>query len=133
MSSFLKKHTVPFGIGAFGYGLIEIIWRGFTHPSMMLAGGLSVIVLSAINKSFRGLRLLYRCIIGSAAITVIEFIFGCIFNLALKKGVWDYSSVKFNVLGQVCLLYSVLWGFLCIIALPLSEKLCSTKRNSSTG
>ena len=124
---FLKNTTVSFGIGAFAYGLMEVIWRGFTHPSMMLAGGICVPILSAINKNCRKLRFLYRCIIGSAAITAVEFIFGCVFNLLLHKSVWDYSGLKCNVLGQICLLYSVIWAFICIPALPLCEKICGRR------
>ena len=33
--------------------------------------------------------------------------------------VWDYSGFPLNIMGQVCLLYSVLWGLLSIVAIPL--------------
>ena len=35
-----KTNFVLFGIGALGYGLIEILWRGYTHYSMLTAGGI---------------------------------------------------------------------------------------------
>lgn len=67
--------------------------------------------------------LLYRCMLGGIAVTSVEFVFGVIFNLILKKNIWDYSKIPFNIGGQVCLLYTVLWSFLSIIAIPLSVKL----------
>lgn len=53
-----------------------------------------------------------RCAAGSAAITTVEFLFGCVFNLGLGMKVWDYSSEAFNIAGQVCARYSILWFFL---------------------
>ena len=40
----------------------------------------------------------------------------------LGLDVWDYSKVPFNFLGQVCVLYSVLWGFLSAAAIPFAGK-----------
>ncbi len=111
-----------FLIGAFGYSIIELLWRGRTHWSMMLAGGISFFLFAIIEKRFSHLPRLYRCIFGSAAVTVIELIFGLIFNVYLRIGVWDYSKIPFNFMGQICVLYSVLWGFLCIPVMPLARK-----------
>lgn len=49
-------------------------------------------------------------------ITLLEFIFGIVFNQLLKMNVWDYSGVPLNVLGQICLPFSLIWyGFGIII------------------
>ena len=42
-------------------------------------------------------------------ITLTEFIFGVIFNIYLNLNVWDYSGMAFNLMGQVCLPYTLLW------------------------
>ena len=55
-----------------------------------------------------------KCVIGSAVITSYELVSGIIFNKILKLKVWDYSDRPFNIKGQICPLYSVLWGLLCI-------------------
>ncbi len=52
-------------------------------------------------------------------VTAVEYVSGCLFNLRLKLNVWDYSEMPFNLSGQVCLLYTVLWGFLSATAMPL--------------
>ena len=57
-------------------------------------------------------------LIGSFIITVMEFIAGCILNLWLGLNVWSYADMPYNILGQVCLPYMILWFFLspvCII------------------
>ena len=50
-------------------------------------------------------------------ITGIEFLTGVVVNIVLKMNVWDYSAMPGNILGQVCLPYSLLWFFLTIPAL----------------
>lgn len=118
----MKTKGILFLIGAVGYGLIEIIWRGYTHISMLFAGGICFNIFSVIAKKCAGMRKFNICIIGSLAVTAVEFIFGCIFNLLLRKNVWDYSRQPFNILGQVCLLYSVFWGLLSLIFIPFAGR-----------
>lgn len=116
----MKNNLILFLLGAFLYGLVEVVWRGYSHWSMMIAGGLCFIVFARISEKLIGLPLLYKCILGSACITLIEFVFGLIFNLYFKLDVWDYSNLPLNFLGQICLLYSVLWGYLCSLAIPFA-------------
>ncbi|MBQ4120101.1 MAG: hypothetical protein IJD45_06905 [Clostridia bacterium] len=115
-----KTNLVLFPIGALGYGLIEILWRGYTHISMLLAGGICFVFFAKIGERFKKANLLTKAVIGSFFVTFIELIFGIIFNIILKKGVWDYSKMPFNFKGQICLLYSVFWGVLSLIFIPLS-------------
>lgn len=116
----MQKYIILFGLGGFSYGLIEVLWRGYTHPTMMVAGGLCFAAFYLINKKLSGFPFLYRCIAASLTVTAVELVFGFIFNIILKMQVWDYSNIPLNLFGQICLLFSVLWGFLGIIALPLA-------------
>lgn len=118
----IKGNTVIFGVGAVGYGLIEVIWRGYTHWSMLCAGGLSFLGLSTISKTMKNSNLFKKALAGCGIITAIEFIFGAVFNLILKKDVWDYSRMPLNIKGQVCALYSFFWLVLSMIFVPLSGK-----------
>lgn len=100
-----------FLIGAAGYGLIEIIWRGYTHWTMLLLGGLCLLMIIYINNNVNT-SFIIKCVMCSIAITCVEFVTGMIFNVVLHWGIWDYGDMAFNVLGQICLYYSVLWAFL---------------------
>ena len=111
-----------FFIGGFGYNLIEILWRGYTHVSMFFAGGICFNAFSFIGKKFNNLSKTTLCLLGAAAVTTVEFIVGCIVNLWLKKRVWDYSSQPFNIAGQICPSFSFVWGILSFIFIPLSLK-----------
>lgn len=114
----MKTYTILFGLGAFGYGIIEVLWRGYSHWTMMLAGGICFVLFSLIYEKLNRLPLLYKCISGSLTVTAVELIFGLIFNLGFGMEIWDYSNLPLNLLGQICLLFSTLWGFLCVIAVP---------------
>ncbi len=115
-----------FSIGACGYGLIELLWRGHTHPSMLGAGGLSFLGLSFIDRIMKSASAVKKAIMGCALITFIEYIFGLVFNIFLKKNVWDYSKQPFNLNGQICLLYSIFWLFLSGLFMPFAKKLNNT-------
>lgn len=116
----LRKYTVLFLIGAVGYALLETAWRGYTHWSMLLAGGVCFVLFSLINARWRLRPLLYKVLLCALAVTGVELVFGLIFNLWLGLDVWDYSALPFNFLGQICLIYTVLWGVLAWCFLPLA-------------
>ena len=117
------EYTLVFLLGATAYIGLEILFRGFTHWTMFFAGGLSFAVLYRIFTGNRSLPLWKSCLIGALVITGIEFLFGCIFNLALGWNVWDYSHYPFHLMGQVCLFYTLLWFVLSAPILWLSRGL----------
>lgn len=114
-----KTAAGVFCIGGLLYNLIEICWRGYTHWSMFLLGGCCFQVIGSIHDRFADRRPLFRCTLCAGAVTALEFLSGCVVNLHLHLNVWDYSRMPFNIKGQVCLLYSVLWGALSLIACPV--------------
>ncbi len=120
-----KHDGAVFLTGAAGYTLLEVLWRGHSHWSMAAAGGLSLVVLFKTFKKLSAAPIYFKSIVGGGIITAIEFVFGVVFNLILGMGVWDYSEVKGNILGQICPVYTALW---CLICVPVSyfEKLIST-------
>ena len=117
----IKKYPLLFLIGAVGYGTIEMIWRGYTHYSMMIAGGLCFILFSFVSERLEGRNILLKAASCALGVTAIEFIFGVVFNLWLKMGVWDYSDMPLNLLGQICPLFTVLWAGIAIAFLPLAD------------
>lgn len=116
-----------FTVGGLLYNGIELLWRRRTHFSMFLVGGASFLAIGRIYCRFYKRCLMVRCAISAIAVTVIEFVSGCFLNRRLKLKVWNYQKQPFNILGQVCLLYTVLWGFLSIPAGWLYRHLCSAE------
>lgn len=122
MKRFWEFCTV-FGIGGLLYSIVEILWRGYTHWTMTLTGGVCFAVLYLLHVYAARAPFFVRCLAGAAAITAAEFLAGCIVNLWLGWKVWDYSSVPYNILGQICPLFSVLWLALCAAAAPICRRL----------
>ena len=116
-----KKYSLCFILGATGYAAIEVIWRGYTHWSMMIAGGVCFIIFSLVAERFREKNLLIKAAISALGVTVVEFVGGVVFNIIFKMRVWEYSGMPFNILGQVCPLFTLLWAGVAIAFLPLAE------------
>ena len=121
MAKGIKKYALLFILGAVGYASIEIIWRGRTHWSMMIAGGLCFILFSMVAEALRGRSILLKAVTCAVGVTAIEFIFGVVFNIWLGMDVWDYSHVPFNIMGQICPMFSLLWVGIAIAFLPLAD------------
>lgn len=119
---------IVFIIGALGYSIIEMLWRGFTHWTMAIAGGICFLIIYNVNLRIRS-GIIIKCILSSISITAVEFIFGIFFNLILGLHIWDYSALPVNFMGQICLLYSVMWFFLSIPLIKLCNILKTTLEN----
>ena len=127
----LARNSLKCLFGGVGYGLIEVIWRGYTHPSMVITGGICFSMICAINGKLSARPLLLRSTACAFGVTVIEFCVGILVNRVFQMGVWDYSDKWLNLFGQICPLYSVFWFGLCLLlSFLLSEiRLCVISSN----
>ena len=110
-----KEAITVYAIGSIGYRFIEILWRGRTHWTMGIVGGISLLFIYFLEKRSR-MNLYAKALISAFFITFSEFVSGVLINRMLKLNVWDYSNMRYNLLGQISLIYSFLWYFLCIPA-----------------
>ncbi len=127
------QHLLLFLIGGTAYVLIELCWRRRSHPSMFVVGGLCFGFIGKIYTALAARALWIRCTLSALAVTAVEFISGCFLNLHLKCAVWDYTDKRCNLLGQVCLLYTVLWGLLSIPAGALYQRCLLFLRSRTNG
>lgn len=110
---------VLFLLGALGYPLLELLWRRRTHWSMALAGGICMVLLLIVSRLPLSKPLMW--LLGALSITLVEFAVGCIVNRWLHLGVWDYSALPFNLLGQISLPFTLLWFGLSIPGISLCQ------------
>ena len=109
MSIFWRTGTLGLW-GGFVYYVIELLWRGYSHPSMFIVGGICFLLIGHANRFLPwNMGIIWQSLIGAALITVVELVSGIIINIWLGLNVWDYSHMPLNILGQVCLLYIALW------------------------
>jgi len=105
------------------YLTIEGIWRGWTNIVMLPIGGFCGIAIGAINQSprFYKCKIVWQCLIGTLIVLTVEFLSGCVLNLWLGLGIWDYTGMFGNILGQVCIQYGILWFFLIPFAIWVED------------
>lgn len=109
------RPLILFVIGGLIYVFIELTARGRSHWTMFIVG------VGCINEKYRKMPLVKQMTIGSIVITVLEFLCGCIVNIWLGWNVWDYNNMPLNLLGQICLPFTVLWFFLSAVGIILDD------------
>jgi len=108
-----------FAMGGCGYMGLELLWRGWSHGSMFLAGGSCFLLLGQLNRVQPRLRLPARAAMGALIITSVELLTGLAVNR--DYGVWDYRHLPGNFHGQICLPFCLLWLPLSLAAMLLYD------------
>lgn len=112
-----------FAVGGALYVCFELLWRGYSHWTMFVVGGVCFVIIGLLNehKYTWDMPLIKQALISAVIITVFEFITGCIVNIWLGWKVWDYSDLPFNLYGQICLYYFLLWIPLSVVGIVLDD------------
>ena len=98
-------NVIIFLIGSLGYGALELLFRGYTHWTMMLTGGACLLTLYYLERPFHETPILIKAAGGALIITLYEFSVGLIVNLWYGWNVWNYSLLPGNKCAR-CLLCS---------------------------
>ena len=118
----MLQESLIFTVGGGAYVLVELLWRGRSHISMFLLGGLCFWLIGRLDRE-KSIPVIRQAVLGACLVTGLELLTGLIVNCWLKLGVWDYSSQPLNFLGQICLLYFLLWIPLSAAAVFLEDAL----------
>lgn len=118
------KYAFLFWFGGATYVALEVLWRGYSHWTMLLLAGILFIIIGLLNEIWNwNLKFRYQVLISTAIATILELFTGLIVNVCLGWNVWDYDNVPFNFLGQICLPYTFLWIVLSAVAIILDDVL----------
>ena len=116
------KYLILFLLGGYVYYGIEILWRGYSHYSMIICGGICFIYAGLQNEQVDWDYPFWKQVLRvEAFILSAEFITGCIVNLWLGLNVWDYSGLPGNILGQTCPQFALLFLPLSAIAIVVDD------------
>ena len=114
------KYTFLGIVGGAIYYNIEILYREYSHISMLILGGLCFICMGLINEILSWETPLWKqALIGGFTTTLLEFVTGCIVNLWLGLNVWHYD--KFDILGQICVPFFFIWCGLSLVGIILDD------------
>ena len=111
------RGTILFYIGGTAYMILEFLWRGRSHGSMFLLGGLCFLLVGSGATKFWKIPVAVRPLLGAGIITALELCTGLLVNRDYE--VWDYRNQLFQFQGQICLAYSLLWVPVSLAAMEL--------------
>ena len=100
--------------------------RGFLNGPVCPIYGLGAnIIIMALTPLKKNIFIVY---IASVILTsLLEFFTGLILEKLFHQKWWDYTDDKFNIMGYVCLYFSLLWGAACVFLIyvlqPISIKM----------
>ena len=112
-----------FVLGGFAYGMMEILFRGHTHWTMMITGGACVLTIYMLSGWLMSIPLIMAAATGALIVTTYEFFVGLIVNVRLGWQVWDYSALPGNIMGQICPVFTAAWFLLCLVFLGIVKVL----------
>lgn len=101
------RKCVLFYLGGSAYMGLELLWRGRSHGSMFLAGGLCFLLIGQLGQVRPRLPVPLRALVGAGIVTMVELGAGLLFNRGYQ--VWDYRDQPLNFHGQICPLFTILW------------------------
>ena len=118
----MLKYLILLLIGGFVYYAFELVLRGWSHWTMFLLGGICFILIGEYNEHVKwDTPLIKQGIVGACIVTALEFVVGMIVNVYLGWGIWDYSNVPLNFIGQICLPFSIAWIVVSILAVVVDD------------
>ena len=117
-----NKAVTLFFIGGGAYVLVELLFRGHSHWTMALLGGLCFVLIGGINNWIPWkMPLPLQCLIGAGVVTLVELVAGLILNVWLGLEIWDYSNMAGNFLGIICPQFTLAWVGLSLLAILLDD------------
>lgn len=110
------EHLLIGVLGGLLYIGLEVLWRGHSHWTMFLLGGICFVSIGLLNEFWPGMPLIGQMAAGALIVSAAELVVGLIVNVWLSWNVWDYSYLPGNLWGQVSLPYAALWFLLSGVA-----------------
>lgn len=111
------KLCILFYTGGAAYLTLELLFRGRSHGSMFLAGGLCFLLIGHLGNVQPRLPLAARAVTGAGIVTMVELAAGMIVNRGYE--VWDYRQLPGDFMGQICPAFSILWIPVSLMAIGL--------------
>lgn len=116
----LIEYSFLWVLGGTLYYSVEILFRGFSHVSMFILGGICMMFFAWQGRRECFSKPLWLQVIRCTIfVTACEFITGLIVNKWLKLSVWDYSDQPFHLFGQICLPFAIIFSGLSALGILL--------------
>lgn len=106
----LLWHIFRWFCGGVVFCALQLLLTGNCHWTDLAVFSLLCIPLDAVNERMPWTFPLWlQAVLGGIVLIVSQLTAGLVFNVWLGLGLWDYTSLFGNFLGQICLRYALLW------------------------
>ena len=92
----------------------KFVNRGFINLPLCPIYGTSAVLFALFLPELKD-NLFFLFLGGMVLATLVEYITGRELEKIFSKKLWDYSNIRWNLDGYICLRYSVFWGILALI------------------
>lgn len=97
---------------------------GFLYGPFCPIYGMGAIMMIIASKECNNIFIIF--LIGLIIFTVWEYLVAVILEKFFKAKYWDYSNIKFNFQGRICLKNSIYWGILGVVLMFIIQPNMST-------
>lgn len=95
--------------------------RGFYSGPMCFVYGVSAVLMTVVLPELYG-NIILQFLGCTVLATTVEWFTGKLLERITGKRWWDYSAIRWNFDGYICLPYSILWGILGVLALRFGNE-----------
>lgn len=113
----ILRKVILWYLGGTAYFTMEMLYRGWSHWSMFITGGLCFLAIGHLGELEKPLPIPAQMLLGGVIITAAEL--GCGLLVNRNFAVWNYSHMPYQFLGQICLPFTLLWVALSFAAILL--------------
>ena len=100
----------------------KFVNRGFLNGPICPIYGVGVVsVIFSLQGFSESLLILYLA--SAVLVTFIEWLTGYVMDRIFHQKWWDYSGQPLNIGGDVCLLFSLVWGAACVLIVKIIHPL----------
>lgn len=104
----------------------EVVNRGFLNGPIIPIYGLGATIVIVTLSSFED-QIVLVFFGGMILASILEYLTSFLMEKLFHAKWWDYSDLKYNLKGRICLRSSIFWGFLSVLAVkvltPFSDTL----------
>lgn len=108
----LAKCFVIFWVMGPIYYLLEVLYDGSSHWTMLVVAGICGVFGDLLNEYRPDMSILKQCVLITLVILVFEYFTGYILNIRLGMDIWNYRELPLNLNGQICLYFGLVWFFI---------------------
>lgn len=99
----------------------KLVNRGFIRGPFLPLYGTGAIMMLVVSMPFQD-NIVFTYLAGCVGATILEYVTGVTMEALFKVRYWDYSNMKFNFQGHICLGATLLWGAMTVLMTRMVHK-----------